>query len=136
MEGKGTRQRFKRSDEKTPTIYHFKRAANQQPINRIRYHTNNQQIFTIPHHQLLSLPHYRTIQVLSIGGNSSREPKLTQPRKLPRAQRTRLRKEQWLNVKHGDPEQHREAGHMATLVKKGNNSTNSQPNLTKQDDIN
>ena len=30
-----------------------------------------------------------------------------------------------INVKHGDPEQHREAGHMATVVKNGNSSTNS-----------
>ena len=29
------------------------------------------------------------------------------------------------NVNHGDPEQHREAGHMATVVKNDNSSTNS-----------
>ena len=62
----------------------------------VRYHTNNPQKSTIPHHQLLNLPHDRTTQVLSIGGNQTREPKLTQPRKLPRAQRTRLQKERWL----------------------------------------
>ena len=34
-------------------------------------------------------------------------------------------REDWYNVNHGDPEQHREAGHMATVVKNDNSSTNS-----------
>ena len=61
----------------------LQRAANQQPINRVRYHPNNPQRFTIPHHQLLSLPHDRTIQVLSIGGNLPWEPKLTTTKIAP-----------------------------------------------------
>jgi len=39
----------------------------------VRYRTNNPQRFTILHYQLLNLPHDRTIQVLSIGGNPPRE---------------------------------------------------------------
>ena len=40
------------------------------------------------------------------------------------------------NVKDGEVTQDREVTHNATVVKKSDNSTNSQPNWTKQDDIN
>ena len=93
--GKGTRQLLKRGIEKTGAIcryIYFKRAANPQSNNRVRYHTRG-----LPSHTISSGTSPTTSPHRSSRSTGTYCENLTTPlRKFPRAQKTRLGKERWL----------------------------------------